>query len=322
MTGNPRARAAPGKPLARPATSKAFARPAAGKPLRGTIAARRASASLVRNAEAQPRIASALRDVHAEHDERRLALDRAGVKGLRYPICVLDRQRGQQHTVAEIDMSVSLPHKRKGAHMSRFIELLNRHRREIDIRKFRALAGELRRDLDAEAAHVKVQFPYFIEKAAPVTRSVGLVDYSCTFGASVFKSGSDLWVSAAVPVTSLCPCSKAISRHGAHNQRSLISVRVWFRRFFWLEDLIALVEDSASCDLYSLLKRPDEKYVTERAYERPRFVEDLVREVGTRLRDDDNFVRWEVEAESFESIHAHSAYASLSWRRTPGAGKP
>ena len=267
--------------------------------------------------ESPPREESPLRDVHAERDERRMALDRAGVKGLRYPICVLDRQRGQQHTIAEIDMSVSLPHKRKGAHMSRFVELLNRHRREIDIRKFRALADELRRELDARAAHVEVKFPYFIEKAAPVSKSVGLIDYSCTFGASVFEKGaSDLWVAVEVPVTSLCPCSKAISKHGAHNQRSLISVRVWFRRFFWLEDLIALVEDAASCELYSLLKRPDEKFVTERAYERPRFVEDLVREAGTRLKADKNFTRWTVSAESFESIHAHSAYAAVSF------GKP
>jgi GTP cyclohydrolase IB len=252
-----------------------------------------------------------LRDVHSERDTRRLALDRAGVKGLRYPICVLDRARGLQHTVAEIDMSVSVPHKRKGAHMSRFVELLNRHRREIDIRKFRSLCSELRKDHDADAAHVSVRFPYFVEKKAPVTGSVGLVDYTCTFGASVSRDDHDLWVELEVPVTTLCPCSKAISDHGAHNQRSLASVRVWFAKFFWIEDLIALVEDSASCDLYALLKRPDEKYVTERAYDRPRFVEDLVREVGTRLRADKNFRRWEVEAESFESIHAHSAYATL-----------
>jgi len=253
----------------------------------------------------------ALRDVHSEPDTRRLALDRAGVKGLRYPICVLDRARGVQHTVAEIDMSVSVPHKRKGAHMSRFVELLNRHRREIDIRKFRTLCSELREDQDADAARVEVKFPYFIEKKAPVTGAVGLVDYSCTFGASVTRDDHDLWVALQVPVTTLCPCSKAISRNGAHNQRSLVSVKVWFERFFWIEDLIALIEESASCDLYALLKRPDEKYVTERAWERPRFVEDLVREVGTRLRRDPNFTRWEVEAESFESIHAHSAYATL-----------
>ena len=257
----------------------------------------------------------ALRDIHSERDHRRLALERAGVKGLRYPVCVLDRQQGLQHTVAEIDMSVSVPHKRKGAHMSRFVELLNRHRREIDIRKFRSICSELRKDHDAEAAHVEVRFPYFIEKKAPVSGAVGLVDYACTFGASVTSKGHDLWVAVEVPVTSLCPCSKAISVHGAHNQRSLVSVRVWFAKFFWLEDLIALIEDSASSDLYALLKRPDEKYVTERAYERPRFVEDLVREVGTRLRADAKFTRWEVEAESFESIHAHNAYASLAGSR-------
>ena len=257
----------------------------------------------------------ALRDIHSERDTRRLALDRAGVKGLRYPICVLDRQRGQQHTVAEIDMSVSVPQRRKGAHMSRFVELLNKHRREIDIRRFRSLCAELRKDHDAEAAHVTVRFPYFIEKMAPVSGERGLVDYACSFSASVTSKGSDLWVAVDVPVTSLCPCSKAISKHGAHNQRSLVSVRVWFAKFFWIEDLIALIEDSASCELYALLKRPDEKYVTERAYERPRFVEDLVREVGTRLRSDANYTRWEVEAESFESIHAHNAYAALAGPR-------
>jgi GTP cyclohydrolase I len=136
----------------------------------------------------------------------------------------------------------------------------------------------------------------------------------------VTADAAELWVAAEVPVTSLCPCSKAISRHGAHNQRSIVHVKVWFSRFFWLEDLIALVEESASCDLYALLKRPDEKWVTERAYQRPRFVEDLVREVGTRLRRDRRFTRWEVEAESLESIHAHSAYARLSYPAPAGGG--
>ena len=261
----------------------------------------------------EPPLPRRLRDVHNESDGRKLALERAGVKGLRYPICVLDRANGQQHTIAQIDMSVSLPHRRRGAHMSRFVELLNRHRGEIDIRRFRALCAELRSDHDATAAHVTVRFPYFIEKRAPVTGAGGLVDYACTFGASVTAAANELWVAAEVPVTSLCPCSKAISRHGAHNQRSIVRVKVWFSRFFWIEDLIALIEDSASCDLYALLKRPDEKWVTERAYDRPRFVEDLVREVATRLRTQRNFPRFEIEAESLESIHAHSAYARLSY---------
>ncbi len=264
---------------------------------------------------------SSLRDVHAEPDLRRLPLDRAGVRDLRYPICVLDRTLGQQHTLATIDMSVSLPHRKKGAHMSRFIELLNRHRREIDIRKFRALAAELRREMDAEAAFVEVRFPYFIEKSAPVSGARGLVDYACTFGASVRGEGdresAELWVETEVAVTSLCPCSKAISEQSAHNQRSIMRAKVWFKKFFWLEDLIALVEDSASCELYSVLKRPDEKYVTERAYARPRFVEDLVRELATRLLRDKNFSRWEISAESHESIHAHNAYAALAWPHAP-----
>ena len=259
-----------------------------------------------------------MKDVHAEPDPRRISLERAGVKGLRYPICVLDRARGQQHTIATIDMSVTLPHKRKGAHMSRFVELLNKHRREIDIRNFRALCAELRKDHDADGAQVEVRFPYFLEKSAPVSGAVSLIDYACTFGAQVHadaagKEVADLWVQVEVPVTSLCPCSKAISARGAHNQRSVVRARVWFRRFFWMEDLIRALEDSASCELYALLKRPDEKFVTERAYENPRFVEDLVREVGLKLRAEPNFTRWEITAESLESIHAHNAYAALAW---------
>ncbi len=269
-----------------------------------------------------------LRDVHAEEDSRKLDLDRAGVKGLRYPICVLDRAQGLQHTIASIDMSVTLPHKRKGAHMSRFVELLNRHRREIDIRKFRALCSELRQEHDATGAQVEVRFPYFIEKAAPVSGAVSMIDYACTFSATVRKAApkapetAELWVQVEVPVTSLCPCSKAISKHGAHNQRSILRARVWFKKFFWMEDLIKVLEQSASSELYALLKRPDEKFVTERAYERPRFVEDLVREVGTALRADGNFTRFEVEAESFESIHAHNATAALSYERAKARRNP
>ena len=275
---------------------------------------------------AKAKRAAPLRDVHAEPDARKLALDRAGVRGLRYPICVLDRAQGKQHTVATIDMSVTLPHKRRGAHMSRFIELLNRHRREIDIRKFRALCSELRKDHDATGAQVEVRFPYFLEKSAPVSGAVSLIDYACTFSASVSfvnqEEQADLSVQVEVPVTSLCPCSKAISDRGAHNQRSILRARVWFERFFWMEDVIKLLEDAASCDLYALLKRPDEKWVTERAYDRPRFVEDLVREAATRLRADDNFTRFEVEAESFESIHAHNAYASLAYSREGNRRNP
>ncbi len=263
------------------------------------------------------RSAGALPDVHLEPDLRNLALDRAGVRDLRYPITVLDRAQGKQHTIATIDMSVSLPHRSKGAHMSRFIELLNKHRREIDLRNFRAIAAELRTELEAEAAFVEVRFPYFVEKEAPVTKSPGLIDYACTFGAEVRAEGdsdrAELWVATEVAVTSLCPCSQAISEHGAHNQRSIVRAKVWFKKFFWLEELIAMIEDSASCELYSLLKRPDEKYVTERAWSRPRFVEDIVRELGTRLLAETNFARWEISCESHESIHAHNAYAALAW---------
>ena len=196
--------------------------------------------------------------------------------------------------------------------MSRFVEILNRHRGEIDIRKFRSLCAELRKDQDADAAHVEVKFPYFIEKKAPVTGAVGLLDYACTFGASVTREEA---TTSGWSWRSPSPPSAPAARQSAITARTTSAAwwrsRVWFDKFFWIEDLIALVEDSASCDLYALLKRPDEKYVTERAWSRPRFVEDLVREVGIRLKADANFPRWEVEAESFESIHAHSAYATL-----------
>jgi len=299
-------------------------KPAASKIATAKVAGAKAAgakAAAARPQAARRKPQADLLDVHAESDQRRIALDRAGVKGLRYPICVLDRAQGQQHTIATIDLSVTLPHKRKGAHMSRFVELLNRHRREIDIRNFRKLCAELRKDHDADGAQVEVRFPYFVEKAAPVSGAVSLIDYACTFSARVHeeagKEVADLWVQVEVPVTSLCPCSKAISDRGAHNQRSVIRARVWFKRFFWMEDLIRALEDSASSELYTLLKRPDEKFVTERAYDRPRFVEDLVREAALRLRADDNFTRFELEAESFESIHAHNAYAALSSERPP-----
>ena len=262
-----------------------------------------------------------LSDVQSRRDYRRIGITKVGVKGLRYPILVLDRQNGTQHTIAAFNMYVNLSHRERGTHMSRFIEVLNRHRGEVNLKSIPVILDDLVKKLKAESAHLEVEFPYFLEKSAPVTGAKAMVFYTCRYLAStVAQSASprsragtlprkDFRVEVEVPVISLCPCSKEISRIGAHNQRSLVAVRVRYSGFFWIEDLISLVEESASAPIYSLLKRPDEKFITEQAFARPRFVEDIAREVASRLRRDPNFTWFKVEVENFESIHSHNAYA-------------
>ena len=247
-------------------------------------------------------------DVQNLRDHRNVDIQKVGIKNIRYPITVLDKANGTQNTVASINMYVNLPRHFKGTHMSRFVEVLNAHRHEINLRHFGTILEELRRVLRAESAHMQVTFPYFIEKRAPVSGAPGLMEYTCEFSGSVGATRV-FAVGVTVPVTTLCPCSKEISSRGSHNQRGLVSVRVMYRRFFWIEDLIQLVEESASCDVYAVLKRPDEKYVTEKAYDNPAFVEDVVRNVALKLNADPNFQAYTVEAENFESIHNHSAYA-------------
>jgi|YNPNPStandDraft_1061719.scaffolds.fasta_scaffold14448_1 GTP cyclohydrolase I len=247
-------------------------------------------------------------DVQNLKDHRNVDIQKVGIKNIRYPITVLDKANGTQNTVASINMYVNLPRHFKGTHMSRFVEVLNAHRHEINLRHFGTILEELRRVLRAESAHMQVTFPYFIEKRAPVSGAPGLMEYTCEFSGSVGATRV-FAVGVTVPVTTLCPCSKEISSRGSHNQRGLVSVRVMYRRFFWIEDLIQLVEESASCDVYAVLKRPDEKYVTEKAYDNPAFVEDVVRNVALKLDADPNFQAYTVEAENFESIHNHSAYA-------------
>lgn len=247
-------------------------------------------------------------DVQNLRDYRNVDIEKVGIKNIRYPITVLDKANGTQSTVASINMYVNLPRHFKGTHMSRFVEVLNAHRNEINLKHFGTILEELRRILKAESAHMQVTFPYFIEKRAPVSGAPGLMEYTCEFFGSVGATRV-FAVGVTVPVTTLCPCSKEISSRGSHNQRGLVSVRVMYRKFFWIEDLIQLVEESASCDVYAVLKRPDEKYVTEKAYDNPAFVEDVVRNVALKLDADPNFQAYSVEAENFESIHNHSAYA-------------
>jgi len=252
-----------------------------------------------------------LQDTQSQRDERRLPIDRVGVKDLRYPIQIRDKDHSLQSTIATVQLTVDLPHHFKGTHMSRFIEVLNSHGPVLHVDNIRDVLVQLTERLQSDCAHVDFEFPFFLEKKAPATGAKGLMDYVARFNATLEKGAMDFVVTTVVPVTTLCPCSKAISIHGAHNQRGEVTLAVRCTKPMWIEDMIRLVEDSASSELYSLLKRPDEKIVTERAYENPVFVEDLVRNVATRCEQDANILWYKVEAENFESIHNHNAYALI-----------
>ena len=254
--------------------------------------------------------ATPLADVQAHPDTRRVPISRVGVQNIRFPISVRDRRKTAQHTVANIDMSVDLPHQFKGTHMSRFMEILNSYDGEISVEALPAILRTMRERLNAETAHLSISFPYFVPKEAPVTGAAGLLSYDCAFDAS---SGAedDFILTVKIPVTTLCPCSREISARGAHNQRSIVTVEVRFTGELWIEDIVALVDGSASCELYPVLKRADEKWVTEHAYDNPRFVEDLVREVTLRLREMRQVTWFSVHVVNFESIHEHDAYAQV-----------
>ncbi len=249
-------------------------------------------------------------DVQKAPDFRKLAINKVGVKDISYPIVVMDKNDAFQHTVARVNMYVDLPHHFKGTHMSRFVEILNAHRKEMALDKMEATLQNIKEKLGASSAHLEMEFPYFIEKRAPVSGAVSLMEYTCRFIASL-STDFDFILEIRVPVTSLCPCSKELSRFGAHNQRGIITVQVRYREFVWIEDLVAAIEECGSSPVYSLLKRADEKFVTEQAFENPRFVEDMVREAALRLLKMDNVTWFAVSAENFESIHNHSAYAAI-----------
>lgn len=252
-----------------------------------------------------------LKDTQSERDDRKIAIDRVGVKGLRYPMQIQDKDHALQHTVAQTTLAVDLPHHHKGTHMSRFVEVLNEFGPVLHVDNIGQLLQDLTERLHSESAYVEFEFPFFLRKEAPVTRAPGMMDYVVRFTATLDRKGIDFVVTVIVPVTTLCPCSKAISIHGAHNQRGAVTYSVRFKKPIWIEDLIQLVEASASSELYSLLKRPDEKAVTERAYENPVFVEDLVRNIAVRSDREPDIAWYRVEAENFESIHNHSAYACI-----------
>jgi len=254
-------------------------------------------------------------DIQNQKDDRDIDIDKVGIKDIRYPITVLDKATKTQQTVAMINMYVNLPRDYKGTHMSRLIEILNEHDRMISIQNFSEILSTMKKQLNAESAHIEISFPYFIMKSSPVSHSQGLMEYQCAFKGSLNK-GKDLVVMINVPITTLCPCSKEISDFGAHNQRGEVRLQVRFKKFVWIEDLIKLVEECASSEVYSVLKREDEKYVTEKAYQNPKFVEDIVRDIAKKLEYDTNITWFAVESENFESIHNHNAYAYIERDKT------
>jgi GTP cyclohydrolase I len=262
--------------------------------------------------EAKPVKKEEIEDVQNIKDKRHIAIDKVGIKDIRHPVVVSDRTTGEQNTIANFNMYVNLPHQFKGTHMSRFVEILNQHEREITVKSFREMMGEMTERLQAESGYVEMEFPYFVNKEAPISKVKSLMDYQVTFIGEITGDKTTITVKVIVPVTSLCPCSKNISDYGAHNQRSHVTLTVRVDTFIWIEDLIDLVEEEASCQIYGLLKRPDEKYVTERAYDNSKFVEDMVRDIAARLNDDDRINAYTVESENFESIHNHSAYALIT----------
>lgn len=261
----------------------------------------------------------AMPDVQGSRDTRRVPIDKVGVKEVRYPITLhCPSTGGKQHTVASINMYVGLPHYQKGTHMSRFLEVLNKHHGSMRSDQIVEVCRDMQQRLDAEEAHLELTFPYFIDKKAPVTGMPGKLDIEVTFevsttGPASDKPASDFVMGLRVPATSLCPCSKEISAYGAHNQRCEMEVRVRFRdgEFMWIEDLFAIVEQAASTQVFAVLKRPDEKFVTEAAYDNPKFVEDIVRDLAVALDAQDKIVWYQVQSENFESIHNHNAYASV-----------
>jgi GTP cyclohydrolase I len=263
-----------------------------------------------------PKQIAAIPDVQNFADTRHLAINKVGIKGIRHPVVVRDKSVGVQHTIAMFNMYVYLPHDFKGTHMSRFVEILNQHGREISVESFESILREMVQKLEAKSGHIEMTFPYFVNKAAPVSGVQSLLDYEVTFIGEIEKGNYRFTMSVQVPVTSLCPCSKNISERGAHNQRSHVTITVRTRKSVWIEELVRYAEEQASSELYGLLKRPDEKFVTERAYDNPKFVEDMVRDVASALNADDRIEAYIVESENFESIHNHSAYALIERDKT------
>jgi len=268
---------------------------------------------MIARAATAVRIAQPLPDIQAQPDSRRVAIDRVGVTNVRYPMVVVDRHGERQPTVATVNLYVELPAEEKGTHMSRFLEVLDEHT-EVSADGVASMLAELRRRLSAPAAHARIEFPYFVRKRAPVTGASGMMEFAAGYRASAGVD-ADIVTTLRAQVATLCPCSREISESGAHNQRGTVDLQVRTTAPISFDELIEIVEGSASCALFPVLKRPDEKWVTEHAYANPRFVEDLVREVAVAMREDPRVIWYRVEVENYESIHAHNAFASLErWK--------
>jgi len=268
-----------------------------------------------------PSLMLPVEDVQGRIDTRQQPIDRVGIKDILHPVRIRDRAQGEQHTVAQFEMTVDLPQNFKGTHMSRFVEILNQHEHEISVKSFKNMLTVMVTRLEAKTGHITMRFPYFVEKAAPVSGVRSLVDYQVSLLGEISEGQTSTRVRVLIPVTSLCPCSKAISERGAHNQRSHVTVTIATQAFVWIEELIEWVEAEASAPIYGLLKRPDEKFVTEQAYDNPKFVEDMVRDVAARLNADPRITAYVVESENFESIHNHSAYARLERNKLADQGR-
>ena len=253
-----------------------------------------------------------MKDIQNQRDHRNLDVDRVGIKDIRYPVVLSDRDKGKQSTVARINMYVRLPHNFKGTHMSRFVEILSRHSEDINLYSVGHILDEMKERLDSEESFIELSFNYFLMKKAPVSGQAAMMDYYCEYFGSSGPDGRDAVMSVRVPVMTLCPCSKEISQYGAHNQRGYVTISVRMKKLMWIEEIIEIAESSASSPVFPLLKREDEKFVTERSYENPTFVEDVVRNAATKLMADDRVVWFEVSSENMESIHNHSAYASIT----------
>ncbi|HHS13839.1 MAG TPA: GTP cyclohydrolase I FolE2 [bacterium] len=254
-------------------------------------------------------------DIQNQEDSRNIAIDRVGVKNLSYPVTVLDRKKKTQQTIGSINMYVNLPHHFRGTHMSRFVEILNEHHSDLHIEKIGLILQKMKDKLHAQEAQMEVCFPYFIEKKAPVSGARSLMEYRCTYLGRL-TDRKDFILSVQIPVTTLCPCSRELSDRGAHNQRSIVTIQIRSKKLVWIEEIIEYAEESASSPVYALLKRQDEKAVTERAYDHPMFVEDIVRDIAEKLNRDERILWYHVESENFESIHNHSACAAVEKHKT------
>ena len=254
---------------------------------------------------------TSIEDVQARADSRRIPINKVGIKDVYHPVRVKDRSSGEQHTIANFNMYVALPHNFKGTHMSRFVELLHGNEREISVESFRDILAQMTEKLNAQTGHIEMEFPFFVMKKAPVSGVESLMNYQASLIGELHNGKSELWLKVVVAATSLCPCSKDISKYGAHNQRSHITIKAKVDGHMFLEELIDIAESEASCEVFGILKRADEKFVTERAYENPKFVEDIVRDVAVRMNSEERVRAYVVEAENFESIHNHSAYALI-----------